>query len=282
MDLTREPSDPKTVAPEIVAYYAKGGEVNRLEQKRNRLERERTQELLMRHLPPRPATILDIGGATGAYARWLTSRAYTVHLIDPVPFHIAQAQQLARDQPNTAPTSVQLGDARHLALASASVDAVLLLGPLYHLTERADRLQALQEARRVVRPGGLVVAVGISRFASLFDGFLSELFDDPPYAQIVAQDLATGQHRNPLDRSYFTTAFLHHPDELRAEVEAAGLAVVDVVGIEGPGYWSVHDFDQWWNDPALKEQILAAARAVEHEPTLLGMGPHLMIVGRRG
>jgi hypothetical protein len=41
------------------------------------------------------------------------------------------------------------------------------------------------------------------------------------------------------------------------------------------------DVAQRWADAAGREQLLAAARAVEGEPSLLGMSAHLMVVGRR-
>ena len=123
---------------------------------------------------------------------------------------------------------------RNLPAAQASFDAVLLLGPLYHLTERADRVRALSEAARVVGPGGVVFAAAISRFASLFDGLAREFLFDPEFRAIVERDLREGQHRNPRHRPHwFTTAFFHHPEELRAEVAEAGLEVVELVGVEG-------------------------------------------------
>ncbi|MEV4333334.1 class I SAM-dependent methyltransferase [Streptomyces sp. NPDC049597] len=63
--------------------------------------------------------------------------------------------------------SAELGDARALTAAGSTYDVVLLLGPLYHLLDREDRLKALAEAGRVVRPGGLVAAATIGRYASL-------------------------------------------------------------------------------------------------------------------
>ena len=84
----------------------------------------------------------------------------------------------------TTDWSATLGDARKLAFPDRSADAVLLLGPLYHLTERADRLAALREARRVLRPGGVVFAAAISRFASLLDGLARDLLDDPDFRPI--------------------------------------------------------------------------------------------------
>lgn len=110
------------------------------------LEMVRTQELLRRHLPPAPASVLDVGGGPGAHARWLSEDGYRVHLVDPVQRHLAEAEDSG--------CSVELGDARELSAADASYDVVLVLGPLYHLVEAADRRTALAEAYRVVRPGG--------------------------------------------------------------------------------------------------------------------------------
>src|SRR5690606_11227533 len=133
-------------------------------------------------------------------------------------------RQVAQQRPDCELASIRLGDARALDQAAECVDAVLLLGPLYHLTERAQRLAALREARRVVRPGGVIFAVGISRFASLLDGLASDFLDDPAFVRIVEQDLRSGQHRNPANHpAYFTTAYFHHPDELQDEVRAAEL-----------------------------------------------------------
>lgn len=268
-----------SVVPELLGYYEEGVERDRLSRGRGRLELARTQEVLGRYLPPPPAVVLDVGGGPGVYACWLAARGYEVHLVDPVPLHVEQA----RSRADCRLASARLGDARRLPLPPVSVDAVLLMGPLCHLTDRADRIRALREAKRMVRPGGPVVAVGISRFASLCDGLASNFLDDPEFVQIVERDLTDGQHRNPSNHpGYFTTAFFHHPDELRAEVREAGLAIEDVVGIEGPGWWLVRDFHQWWDDHARRERLLGVARAVEREPSLLGLGPHIMAIARGG
>ena len=91
----------------------------------------------------------------------------------------------------------QVGDARRLPYGDASADAALLLGPLYHLTDRGDRLTALSEARRVLRTGGLVAAAAISRFASTFDGLARGFLADPRFEHVVERDVHDGQHRNP-------------------------------------------------------------------------------------
>ena len=200
--------------PEILRHYSGIDEASRLQTGWFQLEAERTRELIRRRLVPPPATILDVGGGAGAYACWLASSGYSVHLIDPIPKHVEQACAASAAQPERPLASIALGDARKLHQADRSIDAVLLLGPLYHLTEPGERLQALREAHRVPRPGGVVWAAAINRFASLLDSLSSGFFSDPVFAPIVERDLADGQHRNPTPNPiYFTDAFFHRPEE---------------------------------------------------------------------
>jgi ubiquinone/menaquinone biosynthesis C-methylase UbiE len=269
------------IAGEILDHYASGYEAERLRLGPGPLEQARTEELLLRYLPPAPAVVLDVGGGAGVYGCFLARRGYEVHLVDPVPVHVELARAASARQSDHPLAGVALGDARKLERADASVDVVLLFGPLYHLTHRADRMEALREARRVLRPRGLLLAVGISRFASVLDGMFRRLLDDPVFAAIVAQDLRTGQHSNPTERTdYFTTAYFHHPAELGAELEAAGLRHLLTLAIDGPG-WLLQDFEPQWADPARRQRLLQAVRAIESEHALLGASAHLMAIGRR-
>jgi len=274
-------AEPAPIPSEIHAYYARGGELRRLFQSHGQIELARTQEIILRHLPPPPGTILDVGGGPGIYACWLAARGYRVHLIDALPSHVEQARQASARQPEAPVASLRVGDARRLEEADATADAVLLLGPLYHLTGRDDRIQALREARRVLRPGGLLFAVGIGRFASLLSGMVDNFLGDPEARVIVERDLRDGQHRNPTVKDYFTTAFFHRPEELKSEVIQAGFGLIEVLGVEGPA-WLLADLERRWADEAERECLLQAARAVEQEPTLLGIHAHLLAVARPG
>lgn len=215
------------------------------------------------------------------YALPLAREGYAVHLIDPVPLHVDQAREASALQPGAPLTSAALGDARRLRCDDNSVEAVLLLGPLYHLTSRDDRLQALREAYRVVCPGGVVAAAAISRFASTYDGLLRGFLKDPGFEEIVERDVREGQHRNPTGRpEWFTTAYFHRPEELRGEVIEAGFKVEALVGIEGPA-WVLPDLDSWLEDPPRRSRLVEAIRRVEAEPSLLGASAHILVVGRR-
>ncbi len=268
------------IDPAIESHYGTGYERSRLfPGGRPSLEFVRSMELLDRLLPAPPAQLLDVGGGPGTYAAPLARRRYQVHLVDPVPLHVEQAREAADSDPAAAFTAV-VGDARELSEPGESQDAVLLFGPLYHLTNAADRRQALAEARRVLRPGGRLLAMAVCRFASLLDGLYRGWLDDPQFRPIVDQDLVDGQHRNPdpVGRpEFFTTAYLHTPSGLTEEVERAGFTGVAVYGVEGPG-WPLR---QEWADPQRREQILFAARSVETQPALIGFSHHLIVTATR-
>jgi SAM-dependent methyltransferase len=273
--------DHERLDAEIAAHYQQVPERDRLARAPWALERVRTWELLERHLPPPPATVLDVGGAAGVYALPLAGRGYEVHLVDPLARHVQQALQASAGQPAAPLASATVGDARALDRADASADAVLLLGPLYHLTSRADRVAALAEARRVLRPGGVVVAAAISRFASTYDGLLRGFLDEPGFEAIVERDVREGQHRNPTRRpEWFTTAYFHLPGELSEEVAAAGLRPDAVLAVEGPGA-VLPDVGERLADPDRRERLLAAIRRVEAEESLLGASSHLLAVAHR-
>jgi SAM-dependent methyltransferase len=268
-------------AEAIAAHYASGYEADRLHRGAGQLERERSRELLGRFLPPAPAAVLDVGGGPGGHACWLAARGYQVHHIDLTPLHVERARLASARQPEAPLASAAAGDARALAWGAEAADAVVLFGPLYHLTDRADRVQALREAHRVLRPGGTLLAAAISRFASALDGLCRGFLRDPHFAEIVRRDLTDGQHRNPTGRpEYFMDTFFHHPDELRAEVAEAGFGAARVYGVEGPG-WLVSDFDAWWDKGEHRERLLQLARALEFEPSLSGLSAHLMAVATR-
>jgi ubiquinone/menaquinone biosynthesis C-methylase UbiE len=267
---------------EILAHYQEGVEQERLLRGgAGRLEYLRTSELLARYLPQAPATVLDVGGGAGVYALPLAREGYSVHLIDAVPLHVEQAREASALQRDSPLASAQVGDARRLVWDDNSVDAVLLLGPLYHLTSRDDRLHALQEAYRVVRPGGVVAAAAISRFASTYDGLLRGFLEDTRFQDIVERDVREGQHRNPTGKpGWFTTAYFHLPEELHNEATEAGLSVKALVGIEGPA-WILPNLDSWLEDPQRRSTLLATIRRVETESSLLGATAHILVVGYR-
>jgi SAM-dependent methyltransferase len=248
--------------PHVLAYYEQGEEDGRLRDGVNRLEFWRTQDVLRRAMPPAPARVLDVGGGSGVHAEWLAADGYEAEVIDPVPLHVEQAGRLPG-------VTARAGDARDLPYGDDSYDVVLMLGPLYHLPERADRVRALAEARRVARPGALVAAATISRYAGLHDGLRTARYFEPAVRARQDEVLATGHLRPTGDADLFTDAYFHDPDEIPAEFAEAGLADPVRHGLEGTA-WLMGDIDAHLDDPERRALVLEALRAVETAPTLLG------------
>lgn len=269
-----------TPSPDVQSYYAIFPEESRLEFGPSRLEFERTKEILGRFLPRPPAQIVDVGGAAGVYSLWLAEQGYAVHLVDASP----RLVEVARARSATSPTplaSLSVADARRLPQADGSAAAVLVMGPLYHLTSAGDRATALREAFRVLTADGTIVSAAISRYASTLDGLARKLSLDPRFAKIRDRDLADGQHRNDTDNlDYFTTAYFHRPDDLRSELGQAGFRDVTVLGVEGPA-WMLADFDARWEEPALRKDLLDVARALEAQSSVVGISAHLLGIGRK-
>jgi SAM-dependent methyltransferase len=253
-------------------HYARGLELDRLAESTGQLEFERTKEIILRYLPPPPAVVADIGGGPGLYALWLGQLGYQILHRDLMPLHVEQLRQAAH---GNSRIQTALGDARQLDLASQSADAVLLLGPLYHLEHRTDRLQALAEVRRVVRPGGPVFVAAISRWATRMDGILRlRLYESIPGAEAELSGIERTGRLPPLRPGSFC-GYLHRPGQLRAELAASGLQVLDLVGVEGPAYL-LDDLAARLADDEDRRVVLETARALERVPELLGIGPHLL------
>jgi len=265
-----------TPDPDVLGYYESFAEETRLlTGGATLLEFERTKDILARVLPPPPATVLDVGGAAGAYSTWLAARGYDVHLVDLSQRLVDEARR-RNEVAQYRIASITTADACNLPFGDCTAVAVLLMGPLYHLPAAEDRRRALREAHRVLKRGGLVAAAAISRYASTLDGLARRLSLDPQFRAIRDQDLRDGQHRNTTGNSaYFTTAYFHRPADLRQELEEACFVDVRVLGVEGPA-WILPDLDQRWSDTPQREDILHIARALEAEDPMVGASAHLL------
>lgn len=267
------------LASEILDYYTNWrDEARRLvDSADGRLELLRTQELLRRHLPAAPADVLDIGGGTGAHSTWLAADGHRVQLIDPVPHHVQAAQD--------AGLLAAVGDARALDFPDASFDVAFVAGPMYHLPDPADRAQVLAEARRVLRPGGLVAVAAIGRYASVFENAGLRILNRPRLYESVAGILTSGQLIEP-PAGRFTTAQFHSADGLAEEIASAGFGDVSVFSVEGPAWGMLKAVEargeRIGDEDPLFLSVLAAARLADDYPELMSAASHLLAVGRSG
>lgn len=224
----------------------------------------RTQEIIREYVPA--GRVLDIGGGAGVHARALLEAGYDVDLIDPVPRHVAQAQR--------AGVRARVADARDLPFPDADFDAALMLGPLYHLASRDERLQAISQAARVVRPGGYVFAAALSRYIAFGKTTLGRPVPEPYPGEWVTL-AADG---TPASGMRFPAGHFHMAEELEAEVTTAGLTVVDIVGVEGPAGGLLESLESAGEE--LIEAALLIARAAAAHPGIRDMSAHLIAIAR--
>ena len=264
----------------IEDFYNKYNEEDRLFESLGRLEFIRICEIIQRYLGEPGETILDIGGATGHYSFWLSKKGFKVHLLDIVEKHIQQAKE--KQKHTTSPlASAEVGDARELPFDNVYADMVLLMGPLYHLQKRKNRILALSEAYRVLKPERYCCTVFIQRYASLLDGLMSGYIKDPAFKKIVTQDLIDGLHENPTGSiEYFTSCKFHTPDEVIEEMEEAGFKQIQIIPVEGP-LWMAKDLEEQWKDYAQRNWLLQTLESIEDDPSLWSASLHLLAVGKK-
>ena len=221
--------------------------------------------------------IYDIGGAYGEYAFFLAEHGYEVHLFDLAEEHI----RLAKANENAAILAdAAVADARSIPREAASADAILLFGPLYHTVEKEERAKCLAECRRLLKPGGKLFTANITCFSTAlkytecYD--LRPVLDDEDAYRAIESTVHTGLHRgDEIGRVYF-----HRPEELRAEVAAAGFMDVDLRGVIGPA-WIIRGLDDVWAVSAKRDAILRIVRLLEREASLMGFSPHFLSISTR-
>lgn len=266
------------IEPEINNFYSSTSEKDRLKYGLGPLELERNQELISRYLPEKGGVILDIGGGPGIYASWLAQQGFEVHLVDPVEKHIDQARQQASKLKN--PFQAYLGEARRLDFPDQMADLIIFHGPLYHLQEREERIKALREAKRVLKPGGIILAFSINYTASTLVGLIQGVITQPEFHEMCLRELQSGQHEAPENMpGVLPHAFYHKPEELKEELEEAGFEHQKTLPVEGM-IWLDKNYFSSRSEANKKEVMIELLRATERDAGLLVVSPHLMGVGK--
>ncbi|HCT80727.1 MAG TPA: class I SAM-dependent methyltransferase [Micromonosporaceae bacterium] len=235
------------------------------------LVRLRTWDIFDRYIPA-GMRIADIGGGPGAHAAYLAGKGNDVIMFDPIARHVetARARSMAQSQ---ASFRVELAEARQLPLADEAVDVALLMGPLYHLIDPRDRQVALQEALRVMVPGGQIMAEIITRHAWLIEATARNMLAEPMIWKDFERNISTGLSQdpdNPPEGGFF--AYFHTLDEIREDLTAVGFTEITLIAVEGFGRL-LGDLDQRLIEPS---GLMQALRLAETEPSMLGVSAHVI------
>jgi ubiquinone/menaquinone biosynthesis C-methylase UbiE len=264
---------------EIDDFYSKTSEQDRLNYGLGPLEFERNKDLIKRFLPETNSVIVDIGGGPGIYSEWLAILGQDVILVDPVEKHVQQAKKRSSKLKKTF--RCLLGEARHLDLPDNSADLAIIHGPLYHLQERQERINALTEAKRVLKPEGMLLGFAINYTASTLVGLIQGAMHSSDFFDMCKTELLTGNHMAPGSMpGILPKAFYHKPQELKEEIEEAGFSYVDTFAVEGIVWLEKNYFDTWYNQQK-KKTILELLKITETDKNLLALSPHMMIAAKK-
>lgn len=255
-----------------------------------RLERHRTEfavtcRVLESFLPSPPGKILDIGGGPGRYALHLTRQGYHVTLIDLSQRCLDLALEKATAAGIYLPQPIR-GDAvllpdragTHEEDFTSLFDAVLLMGPLYHLLRPEDRAAAVGEALRVLRPGGYLFAAFITRFAPLRDVAIQSpdwIQNFPDRFQLLFETGLNPAH----ETSSFPDSYFAHPDEIEPFMASCGFRVEGIQGCEG--LIAGHEEAVNALEGELWEAWVDLNYRVGREPSLRGASDHLLYIGTK-
>ncbi len=269
----------KLVSPDIEAFYDKASEEQRLESGMGIFEFERIKSLIQKYTPDTPAKVVDVGGGTGKYSEWLAQQGHDVFMIEPVHKHIRIAEKRSNKLKNKF--KVILGEAKSLEISSDFADIVILHGPLYHLQKSEDRHLAIQEAKRVTKPGGIILGFAINYTASTFVGLLQGLLHKKSFFTMCKEELTTGIHNPPQDFPWLLPeGYYHKPEELKQEFIDQDLNYINTYAIEGIGWLDQNYFTNMF-DPKKKVMLDELTTITENDPNLLAMSPHMMIAVKK-
>lgn len=227
------------------------------------------------HLPPAPARVIDVGGGPGRYAVELARGGYEVTLVDLSPSLVDAAVALAkRDGLEVAGCE---GDARDLAaFGDASFDAVLLLGPLYHLFTGEDRRRAVAEAWRLLRPGGVVFAAALLRYAPMRWAAKHDpelLVREADATRAILEDGIL------VPPGGFVDAYCMNPGDLEPLMADGGFERRALLGCEGLVSFIEEKVNEL-SGPAWQAWVDLNYRAA-HDPALLGASEHILYIGSK-
>src|SRR6059036_788766 len=249
-----------------------------------RLDRHRTEfavtmRVLHDYIPTQPVDILDVGSGPGRYAIALARHGHRVTLVDLSKKSLDYAKEQAQKAKVELAGCVR-GNAVSLSgFENATFSVVLLLGPLYHLQSETERQQAVRESRRVLRPGGIILASFITRYAP----FRWAAKNDPSWMPSHRQLLETGVFIPSMgpkgaDRG-FTDAYFASPGEVKPLMEQEGFETLDLIGCEGivslieekVNALTGREFDEW----------VELNRQLGRDPSVQGACEHLLYVGKK-
>jgi S-adenosylmethionine-dependent methyltransferase len=261
---------------DIQSFYDASAEKEGRRLEVHQLERDMTWHYLDKYLP-RQGKILEIGAATGAYTVMLAKRGYPVTAVDFAPSLLEVCRKRAKAEGVGGKVTCITADGRDLSPVTASdYDAVLMMGPFYHLVLEADRRQALAEATCKLKKGGVIFSTFISRFGiwnDIIQNYPQQIewpgWFEPMFVK-GSQDIPE-EFRGKAFRGYFAATEEITPFHEKMGFKTLALAGIETAGVRDELYNALQGKKrQLWLDFLFK---------ISTEKSIIGASNHLLYVG---
>ncbi len=262
---------------DIKAMYDRDPDKEHQRLERHQLEYELTWRYLDRFLPPK-GSVLEVGAATGRYTLELAKRGYRVTAVDMSEMLHELCRERIADAGLAEQVRFVLADGRDLSpVESDDFDAVLLMGPLYHLVVEADRMTALREAHRCLKDGGVLFSAFISRFGIWGDVMknVTEMIERQTELRSVLKKGRDPEGVKDIQfRGYFATV-----PEIPPLHEEVGFETLVLAGVEP----AISSDDESYNrlEGKQRELWLDLLYELSTEESIMGASRHLLYVGRK-
>ncbi|PEK98896.1 bifunctional 2-polyprenyl-6-hydroxyphenol methylase/3-demethylubiquinol 3-O-methyltransferase UbiG [Bacillus sp. AFS017336] len=265
----------------IISYYNQFDEWGRLE--REPIEFQVNCNFIKKYLP-KTGCILDNGAGPGKYSMKLAKDGYRVTLTDLTPRLVEIAKNKALEfQLDGQFDGFYAADARELGLFSdEQFDASLMLGPMYHLQDEKDRIQAVKELNRVTKKNGLVFVAFMPRIRHVFSSLLSPNNWRPNDNMNTILEFSQSGSFNHADDGRFTGAYYFNIEDINPFMEQQGFETLELIGSNVGTILNDESWNYWRNKGESEvEKVISLLIEKATDPYILGTSSHLLYIGKK-
>lgn len=265
----------------IISYYNQFDEWGRLE--REPIEFQVNWHFIKIYLP-KTGCILDNGAGPGKYSMELAKEGYKVTLTDLTPKLVEIARNKAQEfQLEEQFDGFYTADARELDMINdEQYDASLMLGPMYHLQEENDRIQAVKELNRVTKKNGLIFVAFMPRIRHIFTSLLSPNNWKPNDNIDTILEFSQSGCFNHSDEGRFTGAFYFNIEDIKPFMETHGFETLDLIGSNVGAILNNESWNYWRGKGEKEvEKIINLIKEKATDPYILGNSSHLLYIGKK-
>lgn len=244
----------------------------------HRIEFEITKRALSKFIPEK-ACVLDVGGGPGRYSIYLAKKGHDVTLFDLCEKLVEQAAENAKNAGVVLKDCIQ-GNVLALCdtLSGKEYDAILCMGPMYHLLEENQRKEAINQCMGLLKKGGILIVSFISAYAPIVDCLKAYPQNVGKMKESFLRYLEDGRHDSRIDEG-FTDAYFFNPAGIEEFMSRFKLETLRIMAVEGLGalveeklmQLPEEDFQNW----------LDVFEAISSNPEVWGNCEHLLYIGRK-